>query len=265
MPVDPNSVTEWRKYRLQLTLENYKFYLNKPDIAELERTTGPKQVHENYLPPTFTCNPSAFARVGGGGDGGKWFCSEFFEVTPDCAIFSIGSNGDFSFEQEILKHTQSKCEVHTFDCTGTWPSPDPKIHFHPWCIADKDFVDGETQRIYKTYSTMIKELKLTRVNYLKIDVEGYEWTVIPSLLDHERVKELPRQIALEMHLFPTNWFQQPKDVLPEYNFIGNTSFLRPTLRFFSKLAQSGYHIASWEYNHQSISECCGEFVLIRTD
>jgi hypothetical protein len=48
----------------------------------------------------------------------------------------------------------------------------------------------------------------------KIDVETYEWTVIPALLQHGIAKELPRQSALELHLLATTESpQQPKCTL----------------------------------------------------
>lgn len=42
-----------------------------------------------------------FGRVGPLSDGGKWVCKEHLPPASDsnCVIFSLGSNGDFSFEQ----------------------------------------------------------------------------------------------------------------------------------------------------------------------
>ena len=75
-------------------------------------------------------------------------------------------------------------------------------------------MDESTKRISKSYATMLKDLGLARVDYLKIDVETYEWTVIPALLQHGIAKELPRQSALEMHLLATTESpQQPKCTL----------------------------------------------------
>ena len=45
------------------------------------------------------------------GDGGKWFCAEYFKQTEECVIFSIGSNGDFSFEESMNKMTGGRCKV----------------------------------------------------------------------------------------------------------------------------------------------------------
>ena len=38
----------------------------------------------------------------------------------------------------------------------------------------------------------------------------------------------------------------------------------PTIRFFKLLQEHGYLIAAQEFNPQSISDCCTEFVLIRS-
>ena len=51
------------------------------------------------------------------GDGGKFVCGpdEYFRSRP-CLIYSVGSNGDFSFETDVIR--KFGCEVHTFDPTG---------------------------------------------------------------------------------------------------------------------------------------------------
>ncbi len=44
------------------------------------------------------------------GDGGKWVCGlGFFLRRPHCLVYSLGSAGDTSFEEDILSKTS--CEV----------------------------------------------------------------------------------------------------------------------------------------------------------
>ena len=50
-------------------------------------------------------------RIGGTGDGGKWICGIKNLVAP-CAIFSMGSNGDYSFEKSIPKVTSCQLFIH---------------------------------------------------------------------------------------------------------------------------------------------------------
>jgi hypothetical protein len=56
-------------------------------------------------------------RFGNEFDGGKILCGLGKEIleNPNCIVYSIGSNNDFSFEEAVLKNT--KCSVWTFDCT----------------------------------------------------------------------------------------------------------------------------------------------------
>ncbi len=63
-------------------------------------------------------------RYGGGKldeyiDGTKLMCKvdEHEEGDPHrCVIVSMGSNNEFGFEESVLKET--KCDVHTYDCTS---------------------------------------------------------------------------------------------------------------------------------------------------
>ncbi|CAE8607759.1 unnamed protein product [Polarella glacialis] len=56
------------------------------------------------------------------GDGGRWVCDPVGiakaaeDVSgPGCLIYSIGSDGEFSFEKAIHDQISNKCEIHTFD------------------------------------------------------------------------------------------------------------------------------------------------------
>ena len=50
------------------------------------------------------------------GDNGKWTCGvQSLLQREGCVVYSFGSNGDTSFEEDVLRKTV--CEVHTFDPT----------------------------------------------------------------------------------------------------------------------------------------------------
>lgn len=53
-------------------------------------------------------------RVGQIGDGGKWVCG-LSQLKSPCLIYSLGSNGDPSFELAINTATSGECEIYTFD------------------------------------------------------------------------------------------------------------------------------------------------------
>ena len=57
---------------------------------------------------------AALQRFAGDGDGGKWLCS-LAELEAPCLIYSLGSYGDFKFEEALTFATE--CELWSFDCT----------------------------------------------------------------------------------------------------------------------------------------------------
>lgn len=129
-----------------------------------------------------------------------------------CDMMSIGSNGQWGFEEQVVKETP--CITHTFDCTVKNPrKPDhPNIHFYPYCIANENkTVDGDRQ--YVTYHSMIKAAGLTKPPLLfKMDVEGFEFDVMTHMLD-EAISSgsthlLPLQISVELH-YATRMFDLP--------------------------------------------------------
>ena len=69
----------------------------------------------NLFNPYVTCpNGEPMQKMGGSPmepDAGKWLCVSLLK--PPCTIFSLGSNGDYSFEEAMLKAT--KCNIYTYD------------------------------------------------------------------------------------------------------------------------------------------------------
>jgi hypothetical protein len=131
-------------------------------------------------------------RLGNWGDGGKWICDPRILLRPQpmakclvysigtllfcanrsnnmfllpfipCHAFILGSNNEFSFENELLKEFPS-CEIHTFDMTvhlAEGPiDAAGKIIFHPYGLAPED---SATQNVYSLESIM-KRLGHTQV------------------------------------------------------------------------------------------------------
>ena len=89
------------------------------------------------------------------GDGGKFLCgsSTYYRKAPKGLVYSIGSNGVFDFENEVIH--ELACEVHTFDPTGdttTWSklAGDLGINYHPIGLAAYDGdvkIDNVTCRV----------------------------------------------------------------------------------------------------------------------
>jgi len=202
--------------------------------------------HE-LLYPTFECDQQFVKRVGADGDGGKWMCTNFFKPEEECTIFSLGSRGDFSFEEAIDKETGGRCQIHTFDCTGEWNHTISK--FHNWCLGSEDTViDG---KIFKTLATIAKELKVKSIDLLKMDIEEYEWPVFESLLT-QPTSFLPRQVLFELHF---GMVDNILDFKPEEGWITHS------LRMANWLRTMGYRIAFREINPWGGTAC--EYVIVR--
>lgn len=58
---------------------------------------------------------------------------------PGCVVYSIGSNGDFSFELGLQREVgEDVCEFHVFDpgdFAGKVPSELRRVHYHRWGLG----------------------------------------------------------------------------------------------------------------------------------
>ena len=142
--------------------------------------------------PEFHCSHAR--RIGRMGDGGKWVCDLFrLQNRPDCLIYSVGSSGDFSFENEIKKYLPN-CEIHTFDFQG-YQCPKGICTYHQFWLGD-----GKNRSDSKTWPMVLKELghENRLVDVLKIDIEGGEFQFFPTMFETPNISH-PRQILVELH------------------------------------------------------------------
>jgi FkbM family methyltransferase len=153
------------------------------------------------------------------GDGPKFVCAvEVLRSLHDCVVFSIGSHWDFSFEYAIHA-TAPSCQIHTFDGTmdiESRPVPsdlkEKNIHFHNWSI------DGKRGSNAKTIQDTAAALSITRVDLLKIDCEGCEYSVLRDVFGSTlRVQ----QILNEIHVGNNS----PSDVASLFHAYDEAGFL----------------------------------------
>lgn len=140
--------------------------------------------------PNFHCSHAR--RVGNMGDGGKWICDIFrLKDHFDCLVYSVGSNGDFSFEVD-LKQIMPNCEIHVFD-QNFYVCPTKICNFH-----QAKFGDGSHGS--KTWEMVLEELnhKNQLIDILKIDIEGSEYDFFPQIFTSVQSFG-PRQILVEVH------------------------------------------------------------------
>lgn len=134
----------------------------------------------------------------------------------ECVIYSLGCNNQWGFEDAIVTHTS--CRVETFDCTVNEDVVPPehlqsRVRLHRVCLSDHDFILNGL--LFLSWDTInILTGVQTAPTFLKMDIEGYEFPVLKSIVDSG--KYLPHQIAVEIHTkrveFIKRWEMQGKGI-----------------------------------------------------
>jgi hypothetical protein len=195
-----------------------------------------------------------------------------------CTIFSLGSNGQWEFENAIVASTN--CTVWSFDCTVPLsvevppliahrvdlihlclglPPPEERNFFleipprrgrpGPW--RNRRWVrSGLSRADFKNYTELVETVGLKGgPSLLKMDIEGYEWQTMRDIVSS---RAAPQQIAVEMH-FQTQ--------MPGLGWFGRYKTPVEILAFGNMMHRYGYHIASREDN--SACKWCTEVLWIR--
>lgn len=201
-------------------------------------------------------------RLGDTGDGGKWLCQDLLE-RDECVVFSLGSNGQYDFEEALLKETP--CTIYTFDCTYDGISLGARHKYIKKCIGSME-KEGSDPR-FITLSNAVREVGVNKINLLKIDIEGYEFDEIATWTIQD--SWLPEQISIEVHHSEAIYAGGSKDETSHYKVQDFSNLLWPahhlTLSdlalFFGHFGRLGYAIASREDN--PFGTCCSEFLLLQ--
>lgn len=147
--------------------------------------------------PLWTC--PYIERIGEIFDGGKWLCNvpRLAQLGTKCVIYSFGSNGKVQFETEM--HSRTNCEIHIFDPTVALSGLPENIYFHSWCLSGADGTCKIADKSYPSFSleTIMRKLLHTRINLLKIDVDGYEIEVVEKT-DPVVLRKVD-EISIEFH------------------------------------------------------------------
>jgi hypothetical protein len=163
--------------------------------ATIEQASAPslsQRTHARFFPfDDNVASCESMVCVGGPckGDQSKFVCGlNELRKEKTCVVCSIGGNNQWNFETDMLKKTP--CKIHTFDCTGPksrFQKPDnERLHFHHVCLGteneDTKANGAERAKCGATWTLLEMQQRLghTRIDLLKVDIEGFEWPLLES-------------------------------------------------------------------------------------
>lgn len=188
-----------------------------------------------------------------------------FPQNRNCIVYGIGIDKNSAFETFMTKYCD---QVHAFDCTVEQNADSLSASNHTFafhqniCVGSKTNIDdlpvyGNNHRelVFQSLSATMKELNHTRIDLLKIDIEGSEWEVLETEILSGR-SPLPRQILFELHTEGSNpRFVPPETVVGKDRSAVNNLFLR--------LFDIGYRVIGKQLNSGDGS--CADFGLVLVD
>ncbi|CAI5503798.1 unnamed protein product [Closterium sp. Naga37s-1] len=160
-----------------------------------------RQELESVLVAAYPCPMEE--RLGIWADGGKWICNMKSFMPEKPIIYSIGSNGEYTFERDIAARLHTR--PFTFD-----PFLDPAMEhtmmrlpflsFEAVGLAAKSTVEqwkAETKgKAFMTLEQVMRKHNHTHIDVLKIDCEGCEAVVLFDILPAVGVAEGTRPLPL---------------------------------------------------------------------
>lgn len=248
---------------------------NKTNIRNaLYAETHDKIVHAKFngfevmAPCSYSCTGECRA------DNSKIVCG-MEHLQEGCIIYSIGGNNNWEFEENLYDMTP--CHIYTFDCTGPRERFDPperirdRHSFYHICLATEprpppeeiEWQGRSKNTIYgamETLQGMQAMLNHTRLDLLKMDIEGYEWPIFdswPELVDLEESSKvsLPMQILTEVH-----YVTQMRDLRPAQPEVPFKTEIE-LVHLQEHLLKMGYVVAIRDDNR--MCPHCTELTLLR--
>jgi len=146
---------------------------------------------------------------------------------------------------------KKNCRTVTFDCTGDFAPPThiaDRATFHKTCYG----LDPARGPQFRGMEEMMKESQVSRISFLKMDIEMAEWEYFEDMFknfDPKNSTHLPDQIVVELH-WPDNYNGVPVDV----NRLG---------ALVDGWYDVGYRIVEREINLAGTCPECYEVTLVR--
>uniref|UniRef100_A0A1I7YSS3 Methyltranfer_dom domain-containing protein n=1 Tax=Steinernema glaseri TaxID=37863 RepID=A0A1I7YSS3_9BILA len=147
----------------------------------------------NVLAPEVFC--PGLVRIGRLSDGGKWLCNPQ-KIPYPCVVYSLGVNNEFSFDSEL--YAMTKCQLRAID-KNTMAPHTAQFYSGINATLTAATVATETDASASTisFADLVKKHGDSRIDVLKIDIEGGEYDVA------EQIAEVPAcQILIELHHEP---------------------------------------------------------------
>ncbi|XP_063605204.1 uncharacterized protein LOC134780410 [Penaeus indicus] len=186
-------------------------------------------------------------------DNEKYVCmdDDVLLRSRNCTVYSFGVGADTTFDDTASYYG---CDVFMFDPTvnGTelQMSNTKRETFYPWGLSARhykqnftiEFDDKPSALIvgeFTTYEDIRKRLSHQErdVNYLKIDIENMEWSVLPQLVRDGHLDRVS-QLAIEVHTMDII-IAPPEKVLP---------MLQSYWQILESLKQLGFLRAKHRFN-----------------
>jgi len=198
-----------RKWKIKKSSSKQLVYEHSKTAASgTEDDISAQMYYERNWDPEFSCSFEASIGVAGS-DGEKWVCDPHrLTDRKDCLVYSIGSNGNFDFEEDLHRRLPN-CEIHIFDPTdhsqAMWNRGLDGSNFHAWGlessygqpIPSSNLVLGNLAGL--RFLSLPKTMEALghvgrRIDILKIDCEGCEWSTYKDVLEQDI-----RQVLVEVH------------------------------------------------------------------
>lgn len=186
-------------------------------------------------------------------DGQKAICIEPVQLAPPagkCLVYSFGINNDWTFDEAMATYG---CQVYSFDPSMKEGDHDhtANIHFYQLGLSNRDAVDDNGWRL-RTLASIYDMLKGKHgdvfIDYLKMDIEGAEWAIIPQIIESGMMDKV-RQLAFEIHLSTDDSLTAMRNRVRTVRSIEEKGMIR----FDSKL-NPWFH---GKFKHLGVSGPCG--------
>lgn len=171
--------------------------------------------------PLYNCRNRI--RLGRVGDGGKWVCNldRLISRIAPCVVYSFGSNGEVSFEEDVIAESGGKCAVHVFDPVLQSVRSHNRLFNGPTALDLSATLDypgfswhttglGAREEQLSTHrfgkmsverlSTTMARLGHSFVDILKVDIEGHEWEAFLSDIFASEGPLPFGQLLIEVHV-----------------------------------------------------------------